>query len=72
MVLPERMVLFIRLALLTLGIYLTGGGISTLSTGRAAHTNYLQAPVSATVALTVGVLLLFFGTLGWKWISRYL
>ena len=69
---PSATAVLSRLACVTLGLYLTGGGIATIAAGRATHVNYLQAPTSAAAALTVGVLLLFAGTLGWKWLSRYL
>ena len=61
-----------RAALLTAGVYLAGGGIATLSTGRATHANYLHAPTSAATALVIGTLLIALGTLGWRWLSPYL
>jgi hypothetical protein len=60
-----------RLALVVLGIYLTGGGITTLSSGRRTYANYLHTPTSAALALALGILLLAIGTLGWKWLSRF-
>ena len=65
----KRNLILERLALLILGVYLAGGGITTLTTGRTTYTNYLHLPVAAASAVLVGAMLIVLGTLGWKWLA---
>jgi hypothetical protein len=68
----KRTLIFERAIMLVAGVYLAGGGIATLSTGRATHPNYMHAPASAAAAVFVGTVLIAAGTLGWRWLSSYL
>jgi hypothetical protein len=68
----KRPLIFERVLLLAGGVYLTGGGIATLTAGRSTHANYLHASTSAAAAVIVGSLLLTLGTLGWRWFSSHL
>jgi len=67
-----RTPILMRATLLAGGLYLAGGGIHTLTSGRTTHPNYLHVPTRATAAVLVGTLLLGLGTLGWRWLSSYL
>ena len=68
----KRSLILERVALLVLGIYLAGGGIATLTTGRTTYTNYLHLPVAAASAVIVGAMLIVLGTFGWKWLASRL
>lgn len=50
-----------RLATLTLGVYLAGTALLSMSAGRHAYTNLLGKPVPAFAAAVLGVLLLAAG-----------
>jgi hypothetical protein len=72
LVTTTRTLPLVRATLLVAGLYLAGGGIRTLTSGRTTHTNYLHAPTSAAAAVIIGTLLVGIGTLGWRWLSSYL
>lgn len=72
-VMPTRPSLFAeRVAVFTLGLYLTGRGIATVSAGRMTDSNYLHIHTSAVSSIAVGVSLVALGTFAWKWLSPHL
>lgn len=53
-----------RLAVVTLGLYLTAVGFHALSGGDILYRNYLRSPVAAPVAVAIGITLMIAGFFG--------
>jgi hypothetical protein len=55
-----------RVAVVVLGLYLTGTGVLSLLRGRWSYTDYLGLDVPAPLALATGLLLLVLGVVRWS------
>jgi hypothetical protein len=63
---PRRRLLLERTAVLILGLYLLGTGVSKLRNGRWLYPNYLGRQALAPAAIVVGLLLILLGLFRWS------
>jgi len=63
----DKRLLWERLAVLLLGIYLTTTAIASCTRGRLLYSNYLRLPTFAPLTLAVGVLLIAIAIVAWEW-----